>query len=132
MKALVVDDSRAIRGILSRILIRNGFTVFQAGDGLQALASLGGEASDVCLMCVDFNMPNMNGIELVRAIRSMPTSRQIKVIMITTETQLSSMEEAFDAGVNEYVMKPFTAEMIVDKLSLLGVTNLENHVTSLA
>ena len=132
MKALVVDDSRAIRGIISKILTRNGFTVCQAADGLQALASLGGEASDLSLMCVDFNMPNMNGIELVRAMRALKHFKQVCVVMITTETQLSSMQEAFDAGVNEYVMKPFTPDMIVEKLRMLGVLATETYAAPLA
>lgn len=119
-KALVVDDSRAIRGILSKILARNGFTVCQAADGREALAALEGEASNISLLCVDYNMPHMNGIDLVRAMRAKQNFLRTPVIMITTETNLCSMELAFESGVNEYVMKPFTAEMVVDKLRLIG------------
>jgi two-component system chemotaxis response regulator CheY len=119
-KALVVDDSRAIRGILSKILVRNGFVVCQAVDGREALVALQGEASDISLMCVDYNMPNMNGVDLVRAMRINDHFALVPVIMITTETHLCSMQQAFEAGVNEYVMKPFTAEMVVDKLRLIG------------
>lgn len=119
-KALVVDDSRAIRGILSRILTSQGFTVLQAADGQQALASLNGEASDLSLMCVDYNMPGMTGVELVRAMRADARFRETTVIMITTETHLAAMEQAFAAGVNEYVMKPFTADMLLEKLTLAG------------
>ncbi len=119
-KALVVDDSRAIRGILSKILARNGFAVCQAADGREALAALEGEASNISLLCVDYNMPHMNGIDLVRAMRAKQNFLRTPVIMITTETNLCSMELAFESGVNEYVMKPFTAEMVVDKLRLIG------------
>lgn len=118
-KALVVDDSRAIRGILTKILVRHGFAVCQAADGREALAALDGEASNISLLFVDYNMPNMNGIEMVRAMRTHERFAQVPVIMITTETNLCSMKLAFEAGVNEYVMKPFTAEMVVDKLRLL-------------
>lgn len=119
-KALVVADSRAIRGILSKILARNGFTVCQAADGREALAALEGEARNISLLCVDYNMPHMNGIDLVRAMRAKQNFLRTPVIMITTETNLCSMELAFESGVNEYVMKPFTAEMVVDKLRLIG------------
>ena len=119
-QALVVDDSRAIRSILSKILINNGFAVCQAGDGREALVALEGEARNLSLLCVDYNMPHVNGIELVRAMRTNPRFAQIPVIMITTESELGSMQLAFNAGVNEYVMKPFTADMVVDKLRLLG------------
>lgn len=132
MKALVVDDSRAIRGILSKVLTRAGFTVMQAADGLQALTALEGDAKDISLMCVDFNMPNMNGIELVRSMRAMPSFAQTAAIMITTENHLSFMQEAFAAGVNEYVVKPFTAEMIIDKLRLVGVLTPEAYADTSA
>lgn len=119
-QALVVDDSRAIRSILSKILISNGFSVCQAADGREALLALDGAARNLSLLCVDYNMPHMNGVELVRAMRADPRFAHTPVVMITTETDLVSMEHAFHAGVNEYVMKPFTADMVVDKLRLLG------------
>ncbi len=120
-KALVVDDSRAIRGILSKILVSNGFEVCQAGNGVEALRALDGEASDAALVCADYNMPEMSGVELIRQMRAIPRLAQVPTIMITTETHLSSMQAAFEAGANEYVMKPFTADMILDKLRMLGV-----------
>jgi len=120
-KALIVDDSRAIRSILGKILIKNGFEVFQAGNGVEALEALATEASDISLLCADYNMPEMNGIELLQNMRAIPSFASIPVLMITTETHMASMQAAFAAGANEYVMKPFTADMIVDKLRMLGV-----------
>jgi two-component system chemotaxis response regulator CheY len=120
-KVLVVDDSRAIRGILTRILTRNGFEVCQAENGVEALKALEGEAADISLLCADYNMPEMNGVELIRNMRAMPKFVSLPAIMITTETHMASMQAAFDAGANEYVMKPFTSDMILDKLRMLGV-----------
>jgi len=120
-KALVVDDSRAIRNILSRILSSCGFSVLQAGNGLDALQALGGEAIGVSLICVDHNMPEINGLELVRRVRAIPRFQSVPVIMITTEPHVEFMERALGAGASEYIMKPFTSEMIVEKLRMLGI-----------
>jgi len=120
-KALVVDDSRAVRGILGKILARHGFSVCEAANGIEALRALEGSASDITLLCIDYNMPEMNGIELLTKMRQIPRFHQLPVMMITTETHLESMNKAFTAGANEYVMKPFTADMVVDKLRILRI-----------
>lgn len=120
-KALVVDDSRAVRGILGRILTRNGFTVREAANGVEAMKELEGEAADIALLCVDYNMPEMNGIELLRRMRRMVRFERLPVVMITTETHLESIAKALSAGANEYLMKPFTEDMVLDKLRILGV-----------
>jgi len=119
-KALVVDDSKAIRGMLARILTRNGFDVLQAGDGYEALAALDGDAADIDLLCVDYNMPEMNGIELLTEMREQPRFDDLAVMMVTTETHIESITSALALGANEYVMKPFTESMITDKLRILG------------
>jgi two-component system chemotaxis response regulator CheY len=119
-KAMVVDDSRAIRLILSRILRGVGYEVCEAADGSDALAKLSGGES-VSLILVDWNMPKLGGLEFVRCLRSDPLNAEIKVMMVTTETEVDQMVTALEAGANEYVMKPFTAEIISDKLRLLGV-----------
>lgn len=119
-KALVVDDSKAIRGMLARILTRNGFDVLQAGDGYEALAALDGDAADIDLLCVDYNMPEMNGIELLTEMREQPRFDDLAVMMVTTETHIESITSALALGANEYVMKPFTENMITDKLRILG------------
>lgn len=120
MKAMVVDDSRATRTILKRALVREGFEVVEAGDGRQALDLL--EASGPCdLALVDWNMPIMTGFELVQEVRARPAFARMAIMMVTTETESSQIERALDAGANEYVMKPFTEEMLREKLMLLGL-----------
>ncbi|MGC8462081.1 MAG: response regulator [Acidimicrobiales bacterium] len=118
MRALVVDDSKAVRSILKRILDDLGFGVAQAADGVEALAEL--RRSKPNLALVDWNMPNLNGLELVVAIRRQETYDGVKLMMVTTESETHQMVRALDAGADEYVMKPFTKDVIVDKLELLG------------
>ena len=121
MLALVIDDSRAMRMILRRILTGQGFDVVEAGDGQQALdAVAAGPVPDVAL--IDWNMPVMNGLEFVTAVRRIPACRQMTLMMVTTESEHSQIVRALAAGAHEYVLKPFTTEAILDKLSLLGLT----------
>lgn len=120
-KALVVDDSRAIRTILSKTLAGCGFAVSQAPNGLEALAILQREVPGISLVLADWNMPEMNGLELVKKIRADSRFASVLVMMVTTETNLEQMVTALDAGANEYIMKPFTNRMIEDKLRLMGV-----------
>ena len=117
-KALVVDDSRAVRTILSRMLIDLGYQVHQAGDGYRALEILDGEHSDIELALVDWNMPVMNGMELLQRLRADRRHASLVVVMVTTETEAQHMTAAIEAGANEYVMKPFTREILLDKLQL--------------
>jgi two-component system chemotaxis response regulator CheY len=119
-KAMVVDDSRAVRMILRRTLEKHGYQVLEAGHGKEALEVLE-QHPDVGLMLVDWNMPEMNGLELIRAVRSHPERSRIVLMMVTTETEIEQMVRALAAGADEYVMKPFTEEVITDKLKLLGV-----------
>ena len=121
MKALVVDDSRAMRLMLSRMLQELGFEVSRAGHGREALDHLQAH-EDTDLALVDWNMPEMNGIELVEAVRSDARFANLRMMMVTTETEMSQMARALGAGANEYVMKPFTRDVIADKLRLLGLT----------
>jgi two-component system chemotaxis response regulator CheY len=88
--------------------------------GKDALAQLDAGARPE-LMLVDWNMPEMNGYELVLGIRKNPAYAEIKIVMVTTETEISQVEAALAAGANEYVMKPFTSEVILEKLCLLGL-----------
>jgi two-component system chemotaxis response regulator CheY len=120
-KALVIDDSRAMRGILSKILVRLGFEVLQASDGREAMAVLDRESADIDLVLSDWNMPEMNGLDFVKAMRAEPRFEAIPVVMVTTETHIEQMVTALSAGADEYIMKPFTAEMVEDKLRLLQV-----------
>ncbi len=120
MRALIVDDSRTMRTILGRIVAGLGFEVDQAGDGKQALAALAAGPLPE-LMLTDWNMPEMTGYELVCAVRAVPAYAALKIVMVTTETEAAQVASALDAGANEYVMKPFTPEIILDKLRMLGL-----------
>ena len=122
MRALVIDDSRTMRMILKKTLTTCGFSEFsEAGDGVEALAVLG-ERADFELALVDWNMPRMNGYQLVQAVRANPAWNDIKIVMVTTEADLTNVQQALEAGANEYVMKPFTPDMIAEKLEMIGVT----------
>ncbi len=120
MRVLIIDDSRAIRRIIGDMMKSLGFETTDAGNGLEALQRLEELGSpDICF--VDWNMPEMNGLEFIKAVRSKPEYSDLPLMMITTETEMERMAEAFIAGVNEYVMKPFDKEMIIEKLNILGI-----------
>jgi two-component system chemotaxis response regulator CheY len=123
-KALVVDDSKTIRMIIRRVLIELGFEVCEAGNGIEAMKVLEKEKTAVSLVLADWNMPEMNGLELVKSLRQNPEYASIKVIMVTTETEIGQMTSALEAGANEYVMKPFTKDILVEKLELVGISPL--------
>ncbi len=113
MNIMLVDDSRTIRKIQRRTLEQLGHTdIVDAEDGVQALAKFNEKAPDLIL--IDWNMPNMNGIELVQKIRA--TNKAIPLIMCTTEAEKSRVLEAIKAGVNNYIVKPFTAESLGEKI----------------
>src|SRR5471032_1955014 len=119
MKALVVDDSRAMRVIIRNILTGIGYEVFEAGHGGAALARLAEVgATDVAL--VDWNMPEMNGFEFVQRVRQQRAYDAMRIVMVTTEAEMEQMTKALEAGANDYVMKPFTADVIREKVSQVG------------
>jgi two-component system chemotaxis response regulator CheY len=119
MHALVVDDSKTIRLLLREQLKHLGFEVTEANDGLQALNSLK-DMPRVDLVLVDWNMPEMDGIAFVRAVRAESNYTTLPMMMVTTNAELAQVSKALEAGVNEYIMKPFTAEILREKLQLLG------------
>ena len=120
MQALVVDDSRAMRSILDRILTNLGYTVTQAQDGAEALVLLNaGFRPDVAL--VDWNMPVMNGLSFVKACHARQEWSRIPLMMVTTESEKDQIERALAAGALEYLIKPFTPECVAEKLTLLGL-----------
>jgi two-component system, chemotaxis family, chemotaxis protein CheY len=123
-KALVVDDSKTIRMIIRRILIELGYEVCEAANGIEALKVLETEGTAVSLVLADWNMPEMNGLELVKRLRQDPELSSLKVLMVTTETEMDQMASALEAGANEYVMKPFTKDILVEKLELVGISPL--------
>ncbi|MBL9084651.1 MAG: response regulator [Planctomycetales bacterium] len=120
MHALVIDDSRPIRRIESGILNELGFETSTAENGRQGLEQLQTTTlPDVVL--VDWNMPEMNGLEFIQAVRKEARFASLPVLMVTTETETEQMLKALEAGANEYLMKPFQKEGLVEKLRMVGV-----------
>lgn len=117
---LIVDDSTAIRKILIRVLTQTGLQlgqVLEAGDGREALKML--EGQHISLILSDINMPNMDGLELLRALRASPQWHDLPVVMITTEGGQAKVQEAIELGATSYVRKPFSADLLRDKLAAL-------------
>ena len=120
MRALVIDDSRTMRHIVADILGGLGFDASQSGNGREALDLLeAGESFDVA--CIDWNMPVMDGLEFVAAVRARREWRDLMLIMVTTEGEHGQVVRALAAGAHEYVIKPFTPDALESKLALLGL-----------
>lgn len=115
IKVLVVDDSSTMRKIISRILKKMDITaILQASDGIDALNLLSGNSIDLILL--DWNMPRMNGLGLVKNLRENPKFNSTLIIMVTTEAERSSVVEAIKAGANNYLAKPFTPDALMVKI----------------
>jgi two-component system chemotaxis response regulator CheY len=97
-----------------------GFEVFEAANGRDAVKKLQ-ETAPVELALVDWNMPGMNGLEFIQAVRAEHSYDGVLLMMVTTETEMEQVSKALKAGANEYVMKPFTQEVILEKLRMLGM-----------
>lgn len=120
MKALVIDDARAMRKIIGRLLVGLGYEVREAGNGQEALDILNdGYSAD--LACVDWNMPEMDGLSFVVAVRNEPQWQDLTLMMVTTESETSQIVKALAAGAHEYLIKPFTSDAMADKLQILGL-----------
>lgn len=119
--ALVIDDSRAMRSLLRRMLVAMGYDVLDAEHGQAALDTLQDQGA-VQIALVDWNMPVMNGLEFVKQVRSERRYDRMRVVMVTSEASPRNIYEAMKAGADEYAMKPITGEILADKLHLLGVT----------
>jgi two-component system chemotaxis response regulator CheY len=119
LKAIIVDDSRAIRMVLKKTLSEAGFDVVEAGDGRQALDQLTA-SGPLDLALVDWNMPVMTGFELVHELRAKPSFKGMAILMVSTETESAQVQRAIAAGANEYLLKPFTPETVREKLAVLG------------
>ena len=115
MKVLVVDDSSIMRRVIEQILGGLGHVAVQAGDGREALARLA-EHRDVGLILLDWNMPRMNGLELLHALRADAEARRVPVIVLTTEAERRKMIQAIEAGARLYLTKPFAAETLAAKI----------------
>jgi two-component system chemotaxis response regulator CheY len=124
VRALVIDDSRAMRRIVSGTLEELGYETVQAGHGQEALEVLaGGYLPD--LATVDWNMPVMDGLSFVSAVRANPAWRSVTLMMVTSESEHGQIVRALAAGAHEYLIKPFTADAVRDKLALLGLLPVE-------
>lgn len=122
MRALIVDDSRFVRGFIRGLLEGKGIECEEAGDGQAGLDLLGqGQAFDIAL--VDWNMPVMNGYEMLTALRAGGYG-DLKVMMVTTEAETEFITRALDAGADEYLMKPFDEEALDEKLAMLGLQEI--------
>ncbi|MGC2324563.1 MAG: response regulator [Terriglobales bacterium] len=120
MRVLVVDDSSTMRKFLRKILVEAGSEVLEAKHGRDALEVLRQNAA-VDLTSIDWNMPEMDGMELLSNIRADHSFDSMQIMMVTTEMEMSGVARALEVGANEYVMKPFTKDVILEKLRLLGL-----------
>lgn len=118
-RVLVVDDSVSMRQMTGMILKGAGFDPVEAGDGQEALEKL---TEDTVLVITDFNMPRMNGVELIRAIRSGSVAKTIPILMITTESEDDKKQQGRDAGATAWIVKPFTKDQLLATLKRLVST----------
>ena len=120
MRALVIDDSKAMRMLLKRELVALGFEVFEAGDGQEAISRLA-ELGPVDVVLVDWTMPGMDGMTFVHQVRAEAAYEEMRVVMITSESDPAQIFHALMAGVDEYATKPITREALAEKLGLVGL-----------
>lgn len=121
MKVLIVDDSRPIRKIMARMLGQMGHETFEAGNGKEALSQMEVHP-DISLVMLDWNMPEMDGLETLTALNARDRSfPKPTIVMVTTENEMGKIVEAMTLGANEYIMKPFTKEILEEKLAILGI-----------
>jgi two-component system, chemotaxis family, chemotaxis protein CheY len=116
---LVVDDSRVVRKVARRILEAHGFTVAEAGDGQQALEACHTQMPDCVLL--DWNMPVMHGLDFLKRLRAEFGPSNPPVVFCTTETELTSIEQAMANGAQEYIMKPFDEDILLGKFEQVGL-----------
>lgn len=116
---LVVDDSRVIRKVARKILEELGFEVLEAADGNEALDQCKSSLPDGILL--DWNMPVMDGLEFLKGMRALPSGDGPKVVFCTTENDLEHIQEAIQAGADEYIMKPFDSEIVESKFRQVGL-----------
>jgi two-component system, chemotaxis family, chemotaxis protein CheY len=116
MKLLTVDDSAMMRKIIADAAAVTGFDVLEAENGDRALALLKAEAKDIAIILLDWNMPGMNGLELLRKIKSDKKTAKIPVMMVTTESERANVVQAIQAGAANYLAKPFAQEDLITKI----------------
>ena len=116
---LVVDDSRVVRKVARRIVEDLKFEAIEAEDGVIALDICSKSMPTVVLL--DWNMPNMTGIEFLAKLRALPNGHETKVVFCTTENDMSFIQRALETGADEYIMKPFDADIIETKFKQVGL-----------
>lgn len=123
MKLLVVDDSSTMRRIIKNTLARLGYKdILEGADGIEGWAAIDANP-DVEMLITDWNMPEMNGLELVKKVRADARFKDLPIIMVTTEGGKAEVITALKAGVNNYIVKPFTPQVLKEKLAaVMGVT----------
>ena len=131
MHALVIDDSRTMRRIISSVLTQCGLTPVEAEHGEEAVAHLErltAEGTPPVLATVDWNMPVMDGLTFVTTVRGRGTWPDLTLVMVTTESEHGQIVRALAAGAHEYVIKPFTPDDMISKLELLGLVGATSEV----
>jgi two-component system chemotaxis response regulator CheY len=119
VRALVIDDSAVTRGVIKQILNPMGFEVFEAGDGREGLDRVR-DLAGLDLILLDWNMPRMDGLEFLGVLRAQAALATLPVMMVSSNNEAANIAASLDAGANEYIMKPFTEEVMRAKLELLG------------
>ena len=119
MRALVIDDSAVVRGIIKQILNPMGFEVFEAVDGREGLDRVR-DLDGLDLILLDWNMPRMDGIQFLRMLRTQTALASLPVMMVSSNNEAENIAASLNAGANEYIMKPFTEDVMRAKLELLG------------
>lgn len=120
MRVLIVDHSRATRLVSRNLFTRLGFEVTEADDALAALHALQ-NGSKFDLVLVDWLMPEVDGLKFIRRIRSDERTSNLRVVLVGEQEMSDHLDEALDAGADEYILKPFTLPMLSSKLDLLGL-----------
>jgi two-component system chemotaxis response regulator CheY len=123
LKLLVVDDSSTMRRIIKNTLARLGYKdILEGGDGVEGWAAMNANP-DIDMLITDWNMPEMNGLELVKKVRADARFKDLPIIMVTTEGGKAEVITALKAGVNNYIVKPFTPQVLKEKLgAVMGVS----------
>jgi len=120
VRALVLEDSRSVRTIIRTILSELGCEVVEAANGREGFEQLEAHGP-FAVALVDWNMPEVDGLTFVRQVRADPRFAALRLMMVTTEIERSQVVSALAAGADEYLMKPFTPEMVAEKLAILGI-----------
>jgi len=116
MKVIVADDSRLVRGLIERAAVSMGFEVVHATNGREALDLLEANVQDVNLMILDWNMPVLNGIDVIKSMRGDDRFPKIPVLMVSTEAEDGRIQAVISAGAQGYLTKPFTADQLIDAI----------------